>query len=255
MNTVTSDAPFLVIGNWKMNGSRTLLGDFARELSAQSPAGCKRILCLPSVLLTSGVVSLSDVDVELGAQDCSEAPSGARTGEVSAGMLVEAGARWVIVGHSERRAAFGETSTAVRDKAHAAAAAGLVPIICIGESKTDRDAGRHLDVILEQLELSMPPVANELLCVIAYEPVWAIGSGQSASADQVAEAHGVIANWLNKKDCRIPVLYGGSVKPDSAPELARLPHVDGFLVGGASLEPASFEDIAKQAAKARLPMS
>jgi triosephosphate isomerase len=168
--------------------------------------------------------------------------SGAHTGDVSAAMLKDAGASHVILGHSERRADHGETDQTVRAKAAAAQAAGLLPIICVGETLEQRDAGQTLDVIARQLEGSVPDTAAPL--VIAYEPVWAIGTGRIPTSAQVAEVHGFIAQRLPPAT---PILYGGSVKPDNAAMLLALPHVGGALVGGASLDPADFLAIARAA--------
>ncbi|MFY2822611.1 triose-phosphate isomerase [Ruegeria sp. MALMAid1280] len=243
MKNTAQTEPFLVIGNWKMNGTRELLHKFACDLETTAPAGCTQVLCLPSVIIPNAVDALADHNIEIGGQNCSSHPSGAFTGEVSSTMLVEAGAKWVIVGHSERRTGFSETDEEVNSKADAAITGGLVPIICVGECSADREDGRHLDVILDQLAASTPSNLQLGEAVIAYEPVWAIGSGKSASEDQVREAHDAIAAWLKENLVPLPVLYGGSVKPDSAADLAAIRNVDGFLVGGASLDPASFKGI------------
>lgn len=250
MKDVTESTPFLVIGNWKMNGTRAQLCEFAHSSAPQDPEGCKRVLCLPSVLLPHGVSTFSQTSIEFGGQNCHESASGAFTGEISASMLADAGAKWVILGYSERREGFGETDALVRSKAVTALSVGLIPIICIGESLEDRDAGRHLGVILAQLEASTPLAEPGWLLAIAYEPIWAIGSGISASEDQVLEAHEAIANWLRENRQPAPVLYGGSVKPETAAGLASLDHVDGFLIGGASLNPLSFDSIADLSAAA-----
>jgi len=236
------NTPFLVIGNWKMNGSRHQLQDFAKATDAVNAKGCKRVLCLPSILVTYGIKALSGKAIEIGGQDCHQETSGAYTGDTAAPMLAETGATWVIVGHSERREVHGETDVDVCAKAEAALAAGLTPIICLGEKIEDREAGRHLDVILSQLDASVPKARQTV--VIAYEPVWAIGTGLSANEAQVAEAHSTIATWLKENRQSAPVLYGGSVKPATAAGLAVLDHLDGFLIGGASLDPEAFESIA-----------
>lgn len=243
MNSGAQSGSFLIVGNWKMNGTRDLLHKFACDLETRAPADCKLVLCLPAVLIPDAVDTLASHAVDIGGQDCSRHPSGAFTGDVSSTMLVEAGANWVIVGHSERRSGYSESDEEVRSKAVAAIRNELVPIICIGECSADRESGRHLDVILDQLAASTPSSVKTGQAVIAYEPVWAIGSGKSASEDQVREAHNAIAQWLEVNLVPLPVLYGGSVKPSSAASLAAIHNVDGFLIGGASLDPVSFKKI------------
>lgn len=236
---------FLVVGNWKMNGSRESLGQFVNGLPKKAPVGCRRVVCLPSILIPFGQETFENHTVEIGAQTCNAERFGALTGEISAEMLAENGVSWVIVGHSERRDGFSETDADVLGKAAAVHRAGMNAIICVGEQQEDRASGRHLDVILQQVERSLPKSAASENTVIAYEPVWAIGSGESASEDQIFEAHAAIDTWLKENARPLPVLYGGSVKPESASNIAKIQHVSGFLVGGASLDPSSFQGIIK----------
>lgn len=232
-----------------MNGDRELLQRFSNDIEVTAPNGCKQIICPPSVLVTTACDAFADHSIDVGGQDCSRHLSGAFTGDLSPNMLVEAGARWVILGHSERRSSYSETSEEVAEKTAAAIKAGLTPIICIGESATDREASMHLEVIVDQLEASTPETLQAGEAAIAYEPVWAIGSGVSASEDQVREAHDVIAKWLIQRRVPLPVLYGGSVKATSAASLSAIQNVDGFLIGGASLDPESFNTIGANVAE------
>jgi triosephosphate isomerase len=186
----------------------------------------------------------------VGGQDCHAAPSGAHTGDIAAPMLADLGCRYVIVGHSERRTNHGETSAQVRAKAEAALAAGLSAIVCIGETLAERDAGRTLDVIKTQLAGSLPKGATAANVVVAYEPVWAIGTGRNATATQVAEVHTLIRHELKSRvgdPDAVRILYGGSVKPGNAGELLAVRNVDGALVGGASLKAEDFMGIAAAA--------
>ena len=242
----------LIAGNWKMNGLResgaALAGDLAGR--ATGPFGCDMVVCPPATLLGSVGEALRGSAVALGGQDCHPARSGAYTGDVSAEMLADAGCRYVIVGHSERRADHGEGDALVRAKAEAAAAAGLVPIVCVGETAAQRGAGEALGVIEAQLTGSLPPGVDGVDMVIAYEPVWAIGTGQTATPADVAQVHGHIRRLLARllggagagasAAGAVRILYGGSVKPGNAAELLAVPDVDGALVGGASLVAEGF---------------
>jgi triosephosphate isomerase len=243
----------LIAGNWKMNGLRrsavALAGALAERARAAGPLGWEPLICPPAPLL--GVVgeALQGSAIALGGQDCHPAPSGAHTGDVSAGMLADAGCRYVIVGHSERRADHGEGDAVVRAKAEAAVAAGLVPIVCVGETAAERGAGAALRVIEAQLTGSLPRALDGpgegAETVIAYEPVWAIGTGQTATPADVAEVHGHIRTLLGRlmgagAAKAVRILYGGSVKPGNAAELLAVADVDGALVGGASLEAEDF---------------
>jgi triosephosphate isomerase len=238
----------LVAGNWKMNGktaSLAELGTLLDRLKRDSVPGADIIICPPATLLAQARYALRGSQVGLGAQDCHPLASGAHTGDIAAEMLKDAGAEAVIVGHSERRADHGETDDLVRTKAEAAHRAGLTAIICIGETERERKSGKTLKVVGGQLEASLPSNANATNTVIAYEPVWAIGTGLTPSAGDIAEVHGFIRQGLAQhlgKDvgARTRILYGGSVKPANARELLLIPDVNGALVGGASLSADDF---------------
>ncbi len=235
----------LAAGNWKMNGTRASLAELEKIAASRKAPAIDVLLCLPATLLSSASALLAESHLMIGAQDCHAEPSGAFTGDLGAPMLADAGATAVILGHSERRAAYGETSDAVRDKARAAHAAGLTALICLGETLAEREAQRALDIITEQLETSLPDTATPETTVIAYEPVWAIGTGLTADPDQIAEVHGHLRRLLTRRfgteqGPAFRLLYGGSVKPDNAAAIFAVPDVDGALVGGASLTAAAF---------------
>jgi len=232
----------LVAGNWKMNGARADTQRFAAALIAKlagKPPPCDMLVCPPAPLLDVLKAALAGAPVALGGQDCHGAAKGAHTGDVAAAMLAEAGCSHVIVGHSERRAAHHETDAQVAAKAAAASAAGLTPIVCLGESAAQRAAGATLGVVEAQLVGSLPADLAPARCVVAYEPIWAIGSGAIPSAEQIAEVHGHLRAGLVARfgpaGQTVRLLYGGSVKPDNAGGIVRIPAVDGLLVGGASL--------------------
>ena len=241
----------LVAGNWKMNGLEGSLAELGalREHLAQDPVpGADVMVCPPATLLTLAAKVLAGSEIALGAQDCSPLPSGAHTGDISAEMLADAGATAVIVGHSERRVDHGETDALVNAKALAAYRAGLMAIICIGESEAERRDGVTLDILKHQLQGSVPEEARAATTVIAYEPVWAIGSGLTPTPMDVAEAHGFIRTVLGQllgetESGAMRILYGGSVKPANAAELMFIPDVNGALVGGASLKASDFYEI------------
>ncbi len=242
----------LVVGNWKMNGSlaenATLLeGITAQWQGADSVATA---LCPPYVYLSQAAEALNQSPVQLGAQTVSEHSAGAYTGEVSGGMLVEFGCRYVIVGHSERRQLNGETDAQVAEKFHAAQQVGLTPILCVGESEQQRDAGKALETIGQQLHTVVERVGLEAFsqAVVAYEPVWAIGTGKTASPEQAEEVHRFIRAELGELGPKTQILYGGSVKPGNAEQLFALPDIDGALLGGASLNADDFVAICKAAA-------
>jgi triosephosphate isomerase len=242
----------LIAGNWKMNGLRSEGLALARALVARAAAGdppdCALAVCPPATLLIPVGDTLRGSGIALGAQDCHAEPKGAHTGDISAVMLKDAGCAYVIVGHSERRAEHGETDATVRGKAGAAHAAGLVPILCVGETLAEREAGETLAVIERQLEGSLPEGVKAPQIVIAYEPVWAIGTGRTPTAAEVAVAHARIRALLGervKDGAAVPILYGGSVKPSNARELLSVDNVNGALVGGASLDAAEFWAIAQ----------
>ena len=235
----------LAAGNWKMNG---LAADLAQidALAARPAPGCEVLICPPATLLAPMVARAKGGFVQTGGQDCHAAQSGAHTGDISAQALADAGAVAVIVGHSERRADHGETDAIVSAKAAAAHAAGLVAIICLGETEAQRDAGETLAVIAAQLAGSLPEEATASNTVIAYEPVWAIGTGRTPTNDQIAEVHALLRTHLVERltdgaDMRL--LYGGSVKAGNAAEIFAIPNVDGALVGGASLKADDFGPI------------
>ena len=243
----------LIAGNWKMN---TLAADgvaLAREVAAQAgDASCDLLLCPPATILRAVAEATDGTGVAVGGQDCHEAESGAFTGDVSAAMIRDAGASHVIVGHSERRHGLGETDARVRAKAAAAHGAGLVAIVCIGETEAERDAGETLDVLTAQLDGSLPEAGvSGANTVVAYEPVWAIGTGRTPTLEEVAAAHGHIRATLaaarGDASADIRLLYGGSMKPDNAGMLLAVENVDGGLIGGASLDAGSFLAIAAAA--------
>ncbi len=238
----------LIAGNWKMNGltaeARRIAEALCAGVSARAP-GCDLLACPPATQLGIVGAILAGSGIALGGQDCHADAAGAHTGDVSAPMLADLGARWVIVGHSERRAEHGEADAAVRAKAHAAHAAGLAPIVCVGETEAERAAGRHEAVVGAQVAASLP---DGFAGVLAYEPVWAIGTGRSATAEDVAAMHrflrAALIRRLGEAGARTRILYGGSVKPDNAQALLAIPEVGGALVGGASLDPDAFLAIA-----------
>ncbi|HEU0158796.1 MAG TPA: triose-phosphate isomerase [Hyphomicrobiaceae bacterium] len=238
----------LIAGNWKMNGSVAALAEAlaVRDRLAEPDfaAGVDVMLCPPAPLLPLLAGELARGRLQLGAQDCHAAPSGAHTGDLSAELLKDVGASAVIVGHSERRAEHGESDQEVRRKVSAAHRAGLTAIVCLGETAGERRAGLTLDVIGRQLARSLPEHVRAADTVIAYEPVWAIGSGLSAKPEDVAEVHGFLRQALTQRcgeeGARLRLLYGGSVKPDNAEQLLAIADVNGALVGGASLKAADF---------------
>lgn len=243
---------FLIAGNWKMHGTlaftETLCSEVAALLKKEPLKQVDLLVCPPFTALSGALKTLQKSGVLVGGQDCHHEPQGAYTGNISPVMLHDLGCTHVIVGHSERRQYERESNALVREKAEAALAAGLIPIICIGETLEERETSQTLAVIERQLEGSVP---RDALVVIAYEPVWAIGTGRVPSVDQVTEVHAAIAKKLKSFGSvsgTAKILYGGSVKPSNAAALLNVPHVDGALVGGASLEAASFFAIAKAAA-------
>jgi len=236
----------LAAGNWKMNGTRSGLPEIAALAEAHADADCEVLICPPATLIASAVAVAGPILI--GGQDCHAAAAGAHTGDVSAAMLRDAGARHVILGHSERREDHGETDAGVRAKTEAAVAAGLTAIVCVGESLAQRDAGETLAVISAQLAGSIPEAASASTLVVAYEPIWAIGTGKVPSTVQIAEVHGHIRTELETRfgadtGQGIRLLYGGSVKAGNAAEIFAVPNVDGALVGGASLKAADFSPI------------
>ena len=234
----------LVAGNWKMNGLAADGLALARALAA-APAGAAELLvCPPATLLAPVASALSGSRVALGGQDCHAEAAGAHTGDISAAMLADAGCSYVIAGHSERRAGHGETDAMVRAKAAAAHRAGLTAIICVGESAAERDAGRAEAVVAASLLASLPEGARPENTAVAYEPVWAIGTGRTPGVDEVVAVHAALRAALGGLGAGTRILYGGSVKPGNAAALLAPDDVDGALVGGASLSAADFLAIA-----------
>jgi triosephosphate isomerase len=236
----------LAAGNWKMNGLSAQLAEVAALIAAHPQHRSEVLLCPPATLLAP-MAQAAAGRIALGGQDCHPKSSGAHTGDVSAAMLADAGAAYVILGHSERRADHGETDALVHAKAEAAVAAGLIAIICVGETEAQRDAGETLAVIAGQLAGSVPTASTPQTTVIAYEPVWAIGTGRTPTLPEIAEVHADIRSRLTARfgaaASGVRLLYGGSVKPSNAAEIFALPNVDGALVGGASLKAADFGGI------------
>lgn len=236
----------LVAGNWKMNGVKASLEELHSLADAFPSSDVDILICPPATLISKAVDASSSV--KIGGQDCHTNTSGAHTGDVSADMLADAGASYVIVGHSERRTDHGETNADVAAKAQAAWAAGLIAVICIGETLSEREAGSTNDVLAEQLSGSVPVRATAANTVIAYEPVWAIGTGKIPSFAEIADAHAFIRTHLmqqidSAEAGETSLLYGGSVKPGNAAEIFALDNVDGALVGGASLLAKDFSGI------------
>lgn len=234
----------LAAGNWKMNGTPDSLSEVKALLAAHPSPTCEMLLCPPTTLLAQMAWAAKDSALQLGGQDCHYAVSGAHTGDVSAPMLKAAGASHVILGHSERRADHAETDALVARKTASAWTAGLVAIVCVGETEAERDAGQTLDVVGTQLRGSVPDAATAASTVIAYEPVWAIGTGRTPTIEQIAEVHAFLRKDLvarfGAEGEGMRLLYGGSVKPSNAAEIFAVADVDGALVGGASLKAADF---------------
>jgi triosephosphate isomerase len=240
----------LIAGNWKMNGLRASVAEFEAMLAGASAAAKTDLLVCPPATLIAAFAERTrgSRTIAIGAQDCHPKASGAHTGDISAEMLGDAGASAIIVGHSERRADHGESDVLVRQKAEAAWRAGLTAIVCIGETQAQRDAGQTLDICRGQLNVSLPDQATASNLVVAYEPVWAIGTGLTPTVQDVQQIHQFIRDSLNARfkgeGSRIRILYGGSVKPSNAAELMAVANVNGALIGGASLKAADFLAIA-----------
>ncbi len=248
----------LIAGNWKMNGllaeGTTLAKEVAAEVKKLGKAECEFLVCPPFTLLTTVKKALRGSKVALGAQDCHTAEKGAHTGDISPLMLKDCGCSYVILGHSERRADHNESNALICQKAEAAYKAGLKAVICIGETEAERDAGKTIDVCTKQIMGSVPDSATAVNTVIAYEPVWAIGTGKTPTTNDVEEVHAairkVIAKKLGKGNAnKMRILYGGSMKPANAAGLLALPDVDGGLIGGASLKASDFMAIAASVCK------
>jgi triosephosphate isomerase len=241
----------LIAGNWKMNGLKASSAEFEAMLAGAPGVAAKAdlLVCPPATLIAAfAEKARGSKTIAVGAQDCHPKASGAHTGDLSAEMLADAGASAIIVGHSERRADHGESDVLVRQKTEAVWRAGLTAIVCIGETRQQRDAGQALDICRGQLDLSLPDQARADNLVVAYEPVWAIGTGLTPTVGDVQQIHKFIRDFLiarfNGEGARTRILYGGSVKPSNAAELMGVANVNGALVGGASLKAADFLAIA-----------
>jgi triosephosphate isomerase len=248
----------MIAANWKMNGLRepgvALAAEVAARLADTIADGPEIVLCPPATLLFPVGEALAGSGVRLGAQDCHASSAGAFTGSIAAPMLVDAGCSHVILGHSERRSLSGETDGIVRAKASAALAHGLIALVCVGETEAERKSGQAFDVVGGQLAGSLPAASAPETLVIAYEPIWAIGTGQVASPAEIEEMHRFIRGLLTQRIPRgsaVRILYGGSVKPANAAEILGIADVDGALVGGASLVAAEFAAIATAGAPGR----
>jgi triosephosphate isomerase (TIM) len=246
----TSMRRSLVAGNWKMNGLRASAAEFGKivQSAGDLPGKADLMICPPATLIMSFAAEVFGSALEIGAQDCHAEPSGAFTGDIAAEMLADLGAKAVIVGHSERRTLHQETDAEVRAKARAVWRAGLTAIVCIGETRAEREAGLTLDILGRQLDGSIPDRATTAKLVVAYEPVWAIGTGLTPTTADVAQAHEFIRQRLVSRHGAaadaVRILYGGSMKPSNAKELMSVANVDGALVGGASLKAEDFLGIA-----------
>ncbi|MEJ6787937.1 triose-phosphate isomerase [Brevundimonas sp. BR2-1] len=243
----------LVAGNWKMNGLGASLGEVEALRAAldKEPAGCRVALCPPATLIERVAAAAVGSPIEVGGQDCRAETHGAFTGDVSAPMLKDAGATLVILGHSERRQGHGESDLLVSAKTETALAAGLAPIVCVGETLEQREAGRAAEVVRAQIMASLPLALSGRDFAVAYEPVWAIGTGLTPTLEQIEEVHraarAAMIERLGLGVAATPILYGGSVKPDNAAEILAVPEVGGALVGGASLKAADFLGIIRGA--------
>ena len=242
----------VIAGNWKMNMTATETRKFAEELKRIMPRAkwCDTVICVPACNITAAVKAFKELRISVGAENLYFEEKGAYTGEISAAMLRDLGVKYVIVGHSERRQYFGETDTAVNRKVHAALDAGLSPIICVGESESQREMGVTQDWIALQVKTALYGVPAERLrrCIIAYEPIWAIGTGKTATAQQAGEVcthiRATIRGLYGARVARsVTIQYGGSMNPKNAQELLAQPDVDGGLIGGASLKPEQFVEI------------
>jgi triosephosphate isomerase len=246
----------LVAGNWKMNGDPSSLEELGKMIARAPEArsrGVSLVVCPPAVLIQKFADRATVSSLAIGGQDCHPDRSGAHTGDIAAEMLAACGASYCIVGHSERRADHHESDALVARKAQAAQRAGLTAIVCVGETEEERDAGRAEEVVASQIEGSLPTELDHVRLVVAYEPVWAIGTGRTPSAEDIAAMHGLIHRALTERfaGSAIGVLYGGSVKPSNAQEILAVDGVDGALVGGASLKADDFMAIALAAPAAR----
>jgi triosephosphate isomerase (TIM) len=236
---------FLIIGNWKMHGNIVSANLFVKALSLQIKnykQFCDIVICPPNILLSELINKTAETEFLIGAQDCSsiEDKEGAYTGEISASMLKSLGSNYVILGHSERRKLFFENNALIRKKVSNAHAAGLKAIVCIGESREQREKEQTLNILEQQLNECLPSSVNKHNTIIAYEPVWAIGAGIAATAEQIEQVHMFIKDYTSKIESNLKILYGGSVKSSNAKEILSIPFVDGALIGAASLKIEEF---------------
>ena len=242
---------YLIAGNWKMNGSRAMLAELDRIAEAAAASLEVDVAIAPPFTLLADAGPRAG-NVLIGGQDCHQAAKGAHTGCISADMLVEMGARFVICGHSERRAEFDECDSLIQAKAEAAQAAGLIAIVCVGEDESERDEGRAVSVVAAELDGSVPPASTAANLVISYEPAWAIGTGRTPTTGEICEMHAMIraklVQLLGEEGVRIRILYGGSVTPDNAAPILACEEVNGALIGGASLTADKFVPIVRAAA-------
>ncbi len=243
----------LLAGNWKMHGLKASLGEIralGRAL-ADEPTQGHVLVCPPATLIVEAVKAAEGSSIAIGGQDCHAQASGAFTGDISAEMLRDAGATAVILGHSERRLYHGESNATVAAKTKAARRAGLHPILCVGESEEERSAGRAISVVTAQLKASIAPEVKAADLAVAYEPVWAIGTGKTPMSDEIAQMHEAVRAALSARfgseAALVRILYGGSVKPENAASILAIPNVDGALIGGASLKAADFLAIIRAA--------
>jgi triosephosphate isomerase len=243
----------LLAGNWKMHGLHAALGEIRslNRVFGKTAPPATVLICPPATLVALASKEAEGGPIAIGGQDCHAQASGAYTGDISAEMLRDAGATFVILGHSERRHYHGETDAAVADKARAAKRAGLTAIVCVGESEKEREEGRAVEIVAKQVTGSIPSELKAAGLVVAYEPVWAIGTGRTPKVPDIAQMHAEIRSLLNARFGRegdtVRILYGGSVKPDNAAEILPIPNVDGALIGGASLKAGDFLAILKHA--------
>lgn len=244
----------LIAGNWKMNGTASALSEISQLrdlLDGASAVQSDVLICPPATLIHRASEAAKGSAIAIGAQDCHSAASGAHTGDISVDMIKDAGGSYVILGHSERRTDHGETSAQVRTKAEAALAGGLIPIICVGETDAEREAGEANRVVGEQVAASIPDYPADIEIIVAYEPVWAIGTGKTPTIEDIADIHAHIRSLLEERfgeqGASARLLYGGSVKPSNAAEILSTPNVNGALVGGASLKAVDFFGIIDKA--------
>ncbi|MEK9671584.1 MAG: triose-phosphate isomerase [Rhodospirillaceae bacterium] len=252
---MTDQRTTLIAGNWKMNGGLDevdqLAGALAEKMRGAGNAGFEMAVCPPFPLLSMVAAAIEESGIALGAQDCHGAEKGAHTGDTSAALLAQVGCAYVIVGHSERRTGYKETNAQVNAKAGAAQAAGMTAIVCVGETEAERDAGNAVNIVVGQVDGSVPEGSTPENLVVAYEPVWAIGTGKTATPDDAQEMHAAIraslAGRFGAAAAKIRILYGGSMKPGNAAELLAQADIDGGLIGGASLNAPDFWAIGQAA--------